>query len=64
MSCHVANEELSHERRVSFVHPDFQECSIQLCAKTCGGEKRFTSLESSVFWLLAERDDDAFGDER
>ena len=24
-------------------------CSIQPCAETCCGEKRFTSLESSVF---------------
>ena len=64
MSSHVENEESSHERRVSFAHPDFQECSTQLCAETCCGEKRFTSLESSVFGFLAERDDDAFDGER
>ena len=31
---HVESEESSHEWRVSFAHPDFQECSIQLCADT------------------------------
>ena len=51
VSSHVENEASSHERRVSFAHPYFQECSIQLCAETCCGEKRFTSLESSVFWF-------------
>ena len=64
MACHVANEESSLERGVSFVHPDFQERSIQLCAETCCGEKRLTPSESSVFWFHAERDDDAFDDER
>ena len=63
MSCHGANAESSHERGVSFVHPDSRECSIQLCAETCRGEKRLTSLKSSVFWFLAEPDDDAFDDE-
>ena len=63
VSGHVANEESSHERGVSFVSPDSQESSSKLCAETCG-EKRFTSLESSVFWFFAERDDDAFDDER
>ena len=58
-----ASEESSHERGVSFVHSDSQECSIQLCAEACCGEKRFTSLESSVFGFLAEREDDAFDDE-
>ena len=64
MSCHVANEESSRERGVSFVHPDSRECSIQLSAETCYGENRLTSLESSVFWFLAEREDDASDDER
>ena len=33
-------------------------------AETRCSEERFTSLESSVFWFLAEREDDASGDER
>ena len=32
--------------------PIFKSVQIQLCATTCCGEKRFTSLESSVFWFL------------
>ena len=63
MSCHITNEESSHERGVSFVHPGSQECSTQLCAETCCGEKRLTPLESSVLWFLADRDDKAFDDE-
>ena len=60
VSCHIINEDSSHERGVSVVHPDSQECSIQLCC----GEKRLTPLEPSVFWFLADRDDKAFNDER
>ena len=58
MKSHLMNAECL------FVDPDAKECAIQLCAKTCCGEKRFTPLESNVFWFLAERDDEAFDDER
>ena len=48
MSCHVANEESSHERGVSSVHHDSQGYSTQLCAETCCSEKRFTTWDSNV----------------
>ena len=50
VSCHVANEESSHEPGVSFAHLDSQECSIQLCAETCWSERRSSPWESSVFF--------------
>ena len=37
-------------RGVSMVHPDSEECSIQLCAETYCSEKRFTPSESSVLF--------------
>ena len=49
MSCHVAKEESSHELGVSFVHPDSQEWSIQLCAETCcGGVKASPRLKHTA----------------
>ena len=48
MSCHVANEESSHEHGVSFVHPNSQECSTQLCAETCCGEKCLASWKNQA----------------
>ena len=50
MSCHVENEDSSHERGMSFVHPDYQKCPTQLCAETCCSEKRFTLSESSLLF--------------
>ena len=48
VSCHVKNEETTHERGVCFVLPDSQECPFHSCAETCCREKHSTHLGSSV----------------
>ena len=65
VSCHVAIEESSLERGVSFVHHNSQRCSTEHCAETCCGEKCLASRKNQAcFWFLAKQEDDAFDDER
>ena len=65
MSCHVENEDSSHERGMSFVHPDYPEMSNPTLCRNLLQRETFYSIGIQLaFWFLAKREDDVIDDGR